>query len=182
MDNKEDCAICLQSKTDDSSESPTAAIQRLLCGHTFHSDCISHWFTTSGRTFCPICRRNNDPNAIIDNGFSNMNNDDGLEDGLEEFLAAELGIDGMFGSFETETGSVFVYESPAGIIMIQTVNVPNINIPRGLNMISLPTAPERHRILQNHRRNRRRGNFLSRFFRGIWRTLTCNMFSHGWMR
>ena len=54
-ENKDDCAdsctICLENLITDK--------YKLECHHTFHTKCITKWFTKS-RT-CPVCRRNIKP-------------------------------------------------------------------------------------------------------------------------
>jgi len=56
------CAIC--------QESVTCATRLRACGHSFHGQCISEWFTMNTR--CPICR--NDIRDLRD-GSDNSHND-----------------------------------------------------------------------------------------------------------
>lgn len=42
------CAICMDSCTNDSSA------KTLLCGHTFHADCLRHWWLSSPNMTCPL--------------------------------------------------------------------------------------------------------------------------------
>lgn len=45
-----ECIICL-TEMDDSGEDPT---RTLVCGHRFHTACVSEWLSKDGR--CPTCR------------------------------------------------------------------------------------------------------------------------------
>ena len=44
------CSVCL----DDIEAS--SCIKMKKCGHCFHSDCLSSWFSQSSRLVCPMCR------------------------------------------------------------------------------------------------------------------------------
>lgn len=43
------CSICLESKSQNSI--------KLVCGHTFHKICFSHWVKHSLNYSCPLCRK-----------------------------------------------------------------------------------------------------------------------------
>ena len=46
-----DCIICLDSLTNGEG------VESLLCGHVFHTPCISTWFDEGGQgRLCPLCR------------------------------------------------------------------------------------------------------------------------------
>ena len=49
---KQKCTICLDANEITSIN--TIQTKRLSCGHSFHTNCIIEWFTTSDE--CPICR------------------------------------------------------------------------------------------------------------------------------
>ena len=46
---EQDCAVCM-------CKIPTKQEDRLPCGHTFHTKCVSRWEKTSKNTTCPLCR------------------------------------------------------------------------------------------------------------------------------
>ena len=63
------CAIC--------QESVTCATRIRHCGHCFHSQCISEWFTMNTR--CPVCRhdiRDLQPNRRNSNNDNRMYSDE----------------------------------------------------------------------------------------------------------
>ena len=45
-----ECAICLEEYEDGDMQ------LHLDCGHYYHDDCMSNWFSDSGRA-CPLCRK-----------------------------------------------------------------------------------------------------------------------------
>jgi hypothetical protein len=47
---KQQCSICLEMV----SSMNSSKTKRLLCGHSFHYECISEWFVVSD--ICPVCR------------------------------------------------------------------------------------------------------------------------------
>src|SRR4051812_19213938 len=111
-EDTDSCAICLASMEGKDTKT-------LYCGHRFHGECIAHWFTTSNKDRCPICRADQQGNpptpptpaleSLFENDLSYMDN---------------LDIDPLFGAFTTEEGeSVIVMESPLGIIMVRTMNI-----------------------------------------------------------
>jgi len=57
LDKNVDCTICRQSLNNDSiyalEKGCRSTILTGLCGHTFHSECITPWLKTSLN--CPIC-------------------------------------------------------------------------------------------------------------------------------
>ena len=57
-----DCPICLDllihketSTEKECSFETKCSVKELECGHTFHSECISEWFSKNKHT-CPVCR------------------------------------------------------------------------------------------------------------------------------
>lgn len=160
VDNDENCVICLQPK---SSE----AVETLPCAHVFHVSCVTHWFETSRSHKCPICRTNADgveDEVIGSQGIQNRN----YEDEIEDLLLATGDIDSHFGRFETSDGdSVYIYESPLGIVMIRT-----INIPEGMRLLSLPTGNSQntmeYRPLYMPLRRFTPRRRVRRFFSRVW--------------
>jgi hypothetical protein len=47
--DEDKCTVCLCKFDDDNAK------HTLECGHTYHTDCIMHWFR-SGNPSCPLCR------------------------------------------------------------------------------------------------------------------------------
>ena len=54
-----ECAICYE-------DSPKC---RLICGHTFHHECIREWYMKGGNAQCPMCR-----NSICFRGITKLKN------------------------------------------------------------------------------------------------------------
>jgi hypothetical protein len=73
-----------------------------------------------------------------------------------EFYDFDVNLNDLFGVFETNEGeNVMIYESPIGIVMIQTLRVPTTRLPQGLRVVALPTPNPNH--ARRHRRHRRQG-------------------------
>ena len=57
LDKNVDCTICRQHLNNDSiyasEKGYRSTISNGLCGHTFHTECITPWLKTSLK--CPIC-------------------------------------------------------------------------------------------------------------------------------
>ena len=131
-DNGVTCPICLFSL--DSDE-----VQKLSCDHTFHRTCVQHWFEAFQKAVprCPICRKEATLHEF--NNYEERTRVRRNEPDEEDFDNIDINLNDLFGVFETETGeNVMIYESPLGIVMIQTVNVP-----AGLRVISLPNPLHR---------------------------------------
>ena len=57
-DRHTECSICI-SKVDN----PTGG--HLVCGHSFHTECIQTWFVKSNAHNCPNCRAYCEPNKVF---------------------------------------------------------------------------------------------------------------------
>lgn len=132
------CPICL-SPMDKEDE-----IRRLVCTHAFHSECITHWFITSRKHLCPICRTDveNPGNTAVEMVRTASLATDGMLENASSRFPDNFDInnvDHMFGSFTTSEGDhIFVYESTFGIVMmIRTINIPLPTIPQGTRLIPL---------------------------------------------
>ncbi|CAO3614971.1 unnamed protein product [Cunninghamella blakesleeana] len=70
-----ECSICI----DPLQQEPMAA---LTCGHVFHKDCVTKWFSQPQQNKCPLCNKITHRNSVIplfmdtkqDNTLSNKNN------------------------------------------------------------------------------------------------------------
>ena len=49
-----DCSICYESMLTDESDTDVEIIQKLSCGHIYHTECIDKWININNT--CPICR------------------------------------------------------------------------------------------------------------------------------
>ena len=134
-DQQERCAICLQPKIMNSEDS---TIQVLRCNHSFHKECIEHWFTISQHFVCPVCRtidREQEPDSAENVTFSfpadvTASDDDSFDYNLEP----------LFGTFESNSGNVYIFDTQNGVIMLRTFTLPfQISPPAGLHIIPLPS-------------------------------------------
>jgi len=159
------CAICLENMEDDQT------MNMLRCQHNFHRECILHWFEISGKQRCPICRTdlNGDQTGEVESRETRLI----LSPRRGDMLTYENGevdlaaIEPLFGSFTTDEGdNIFVYESPIGIIMIRTMNVPLALIPTTAQgttrFISLPPPRQVYNNFERTAMGRTR-RFLTRF-------------------
>ena len=54
QDTSDTCSICLESMEKDS------VVRKLVCGHTFHPNCINNWLVFSKSLKCPLCQKNHE--------------------------------------------------------------------------------------------------------------------------
>ncbi len=159
-DKKETCPICLISLSTDE-------VQTLNCGHQFHRNCVQQWFTIFQRTLprCPICRTEaSSGDYIIDESVRRSR----VVEDEDDFDDLDVNLNDLFGVFETDEGeNVMIYESAMGIVMIQTLRVP-----QGLRVVALPSPLHRPFPISSQRRNHpsntltnRRGFRICRWFR-----------------
>ncbi len=57
---KQKCLVCLEPV----SSTNTINSKRLVCGHSFHPNCIMNWFVTSDE--CPVCRAKQPGDSMLE--------------------------------------------------------------------------------------------------------------------
>ena len=150
------CPICLQEMNE---EEPT---RELNCHHSFHDECVQHWFNTSRTTRCPVCRTPQD-GTVNENASNDVRPMMGDEEEYEALL--DFDLEHLFGNFRTsDGGSILIYESPNGIVMVRFLSV---NIPQGTQLVPLfPPTSLRPLFFRRSR------SFLRRVWSGVKRMWT----------
>lgn len=67
----EECAVCLEELAPKFcvQEFANHACCRLVCGHSFHQDCIEKWLARDKRQSCPVCRMDAASQDHVDEGL-----------------------------------------------------------------------------------------------------------------